>query len=73
MSEHDLGVTFDLGSYKIFSAIFETYFSCYIDIWIAITDYYMYFYLIQQQLLFFFLWGDLSLHAQTVKLPFSCL
>ena len=38
------GVTFIFGSAKVCSpAIFETCFSCDKDIWIAPTDYYMYF------------------------------
>ena len=41
------GVTFNFGSAKVCSlAIFETYFSYDTDIWIAATDYYMYFYVI---------------------------
>ena len=41
------GVTFSFGSAKVCSpAIFETCFSKDKDIWIAATDYYMYFYII---------------------------
>ena len=41
------GVTFNFGSAKVCSpALFETCFSCDKDIWIAATDYYMYFYII---------------------------
>ena len=41
------GVTFSFGSVKVCSpAIFETCFSCDKDIWIAATDYCMYFYII---------------------------
>ena len=41
------GVTFNFGSAKVCSpAIFETFFSCDKDIWIAATDYYMHFYII---------------------------
>ena len=41
------GVTFNFGSAKVCSlAIFETCFSYDKDIWIAATDYYMYFYMI---------------------------
>ena len=41
------GVTFNFGSAKVCSpAIFETSFSNDKDIWIAATDYYMYFYII---------------------------
>ena len=44
---HQHGGTFNLSSAKVFSpVIFETYFSYHKDIWIAATDYYMYFYLI---------------------------
>ena len=44
---HHHGVTFNLVSAKVCCpAIFETYFSYDKDIWIATTDYYMYFYLI---------------------------
>ena len=40
-------VNFNLGSAKVCSpAITETYFSYDKDIWIAVTDYYIYFYLI---------------------------
>ena len=40
-------VTFNLGPAKVCSpAIIETYFSCDKDIWIAVTGYYRYFYLI---------------------------
>ena len=43
------GVTFNFGSAKVCSpAIFETCFSYDKDIWIAATDYYMYFYIIVQ-------------------------
>ena len=39
-------VTFNLGSAKVCSpAIFDTYFSCDRDIWIAVNYYYMYFYI----------------------------
>ena len=39
------GVIFNLGSAKVCSpAINESYFSYDKDIWIAVTDYYMYFY-----------------------------
>ena len=42
MLSHD--VIFNLGSAKVCSPkIIETYFSYDIDIWIAVTDYYMYF------------------------------
>ena len=41
------GVTFSFGSAKVYSpAIFETCFSHDKDIWIAATDYYMYFFII---------------------------
>ena len=41
------GVIFDLGPAKVCSpAIFETYFSYDKDIWIAVTDNYMYLYLL---------------------------
>ena len=41
------GVTFNFDSAKVCSpTIFETYFSCDKDIWIAATDYYMHFYII---------------------------
>ena len=41
------GVTFNCGSAKVFlPAIFETCFSDDKDIWIAATDYYVYFYII---------------------------
>ena len=41
------GVTFNFGSAKVCSpAIFETSFSYDKDIWIAATDYYMFFYII---------------------------
>ena len=41
------GVIFDLGSAKVCSSdIIEIDFSNDKDIWIAVTDYYMYFYLI---------------------------
>ena len=41
------GETFNFGSDKVCSpAIFETCFSDDKDIWIAATDYYMYFYII---------------------------
>ena len=41
------GLTFNLGSAKeFFPAIFETYFSYRKDTWIAVTYYYIYFYLI---------------------------
>ena len=41
------GVTFNFGSAKVYSAaIFETYFSYDKDIWIAVTDYCMHFYII---------------------------
>ena len=41
------GVTLNVGSAKVSSpAIFETWFSCAKDIWIAATDCYMYFYII---------------------------
>ena len=41
------GVTFNFGSVKVCSpAIFETSFSYDKDKWIAVTDYYMYFYII---------------------------
>ena len=41
------GVIFSLGSAKVYSpAIIEIYFSYDRDIWIAVTDNYMYFYLI---------------------------
>ena len=41
------GMTFNFGPAKICSpAIFETCFSYDKDIWIAATDYYMYFYII---------------------------
>ena len=41
------GVTFSFGSAKVCSpAILETCFSYDKDIWIAATDYYMYFYII---------------------------
>ena len=41
------GVTFNFGPAKVCSpAIFETSFSYDKDIWIAATDYYMYFYII---------------------------
>ena len=41
------GVTFNLGSAKVFLfAIFKTYFSYHKDTLIAVTDFYMYFYLI---------------------------
>ena len=40
------GVTFNFGSAKVCSpAIFETSFSYDKDIWIAVTDYYMHFYI----------------------------
>ena len=40
------GVTFNFGFAKVCSpAIFETRFSYDKDIWIAATDYYMYFYI----------------------------
>ena len=47
----DLDLTFDyqfnIGTAKVCSpAIFKTYFSCDKDIWIAATDYYMYFYIV---------------------------
>ena len=39
----DLGVTFDIGSARMFStAIFETPFSSHKVIWIAATDYHIY-------------------------------
>ena len=42
MINHD--VNFNFGSVKMCSpAIFETYFSYHIDMWIAATDYYMVF------------------------------
>ena len=45
--EQHHGVTFDLGSATIFyTAIFGTYFSYNQDIWIASTDYFLYFYII---------------------------
>ena len=45
MAGHSMA--FNLGSGKVCSpAIFQTYFSYHKDIWIAVTDYYMYFYLI---------------------------
>ena len=45
MHHHD--VVFNLGSTKVcLPAMFETYFSYDKDIWIAATDYYMYFYFI---------------------------
>ena len=53
--EHCLGsvgmlnsdVTFNLGFANVYStAIIETYFTYDKDIWIAATDYYLYFYLI---------------------------
>ena len=41
------GMTFNIGSAKICSpAIFETRFSYDKDIWVAATDYYIYFYII---------------------------
>ena len=41
------GVTFNLGSVKVYSpAIFETYFSHDKDAWITVTYFYKYFYLI---------------------------
>ena len=41
------GVTFTSGSAKVCSpAIFETCFSYDKDVWVAATDYYMYFYII---------------------------
>ena len=41
------GVTFNLGSAKVcLPSIFETYFSYYKDIWIAVTYYYIDLYLI---------------------------
>ena len=43
------GVTFNFGSAKVCApAILETCFSYDKDIWIAATDYYMYFYIIVQ-------------------------
>ena len=41
------GATFHFGSAKVCSpAIFETHFSYDKDIWVAVTDYYMRFYII---------------------------
>ena len=42
MSQCDLGVTFYLGSARMFSAaIFETYLSYHKDVWITVGDYYV--------------------------------
>ena len=50
------GVTINVGSVKMCSpAIFETSFSYDKDIWIAVTDYYMHFYIIVLFLLTSFL------------------
>ena len=45
MLRHD--VIFNLGPAKVFSpGIIETHFSYHKDVWIAVTDYYLHFYLI---------------------------
>ena len=42
------GITFNLGSAKVcWPAIFETYFPFDKHIWIAVTDYYLHFYLLK--------------------------
>ena len=44
---HHHGVTFNFGPTKVcLSTVFETCYSYDKDIWIAATDYYMYFYIV---------------------------
>ena len=69
-------VTFNLGPAKVCSAaIYDTYIAYHKDIWIAVTDYYMHFYIIMlfpltaiHQLICFYSFIYLFIHTQRYTL-----